>query len=96
MSKNNKNIFYKTLVMSNDINLGEGWEGGKDKLIDLSHYPLLPFLSPPFPFPPRGKSFFYRKLLLNLLYQILQFVFLPNISNILLLLHPGGSPDSSR
>jgi hypothetical protein len=28
MSKNNKNIFYKTLVMSNDINLGEGWEGG--------------------------------------------------------------------
>jgi len=28
MSKNAKNIFYKTLAMSNDINLGEGWEGG--------------------------------------------------------------------
>jgi|WetSurSiteA1Bulk_404760.scaffolds.fasta_scaffold31955_3 hypothetical protein len=28
MSKNVKNIFYKTLAMSNDINVGEGWEGG--------------------------------------------------------------------
>jgi hypothetical protein len=28
MSKNAKNIFYTTLAMSNDINLGEGWEGG--------------------------------------------------------------------
>ena len=38
---------------------------------------------PPFPFPPKGKSFFQWKLLLNLLYQILQFVFLSNISRIL-------------
>jgi hypothetical protein len=29
MSKNDKKYFYKTLAMSNDINLGEGWEGGK-------------------------------------------------------------------
>ena len=48
------------------------------------------FHLPPFPFPPGGKSFFQWILLLNLLYQVLKFIFLPNISRILLLLHPKG------
>ena len=47
------------------------------------------FHLPPFPFPPGGKSSFQWILLLNLLYQIMKFVFLPNISRILLLLHLG-------
>ena len=43
------------------------------------------FIYPLSRFPQGGKA-----LLLNLLYQILQFVFLSNISRILLLLHPWG------
>ena len=60
----------------------------------LPPFPPVPdshcFHLPPFPFPPGGKSFFQWMLLLNLLYQVLKFIFLPNISRILLLLHPKG------